>query len=100
MSEDRKWEVSLSNKVKKQKKRLSQKAQDLLFSLQIALKKDGPIQKEWPNFSALDKKRLIYHCHMNKKGRPTYVAIWQVLNKKIKLIEISYVGTREGVPYR
>jgi hypothetical protein len=58
---------------------------------------NGPIRGEWPNFSALSDNS--YHCHL-KKGRPTYVAIWEVKNKEIKLIEVTYAGTHEKAPYR
>jgi hypothetical protein len=34
-----------------------------------------------------------------KKGHPTYVAIWEVANKEIKLIEVIYAGTHEKAPY-
>jgi hypothetical protein len=37
-------------------------------------------------------------CHL-KKGQPTYVAIWQVVDKQIHLVEVSYVGTHEKAPY-
>jgi hypothetical protein len=49
-----------------------------------------------PNFSALSDNR--YHCHL-KKGRPTFVAIWEVMDKEIKLIEVIYAGTHEKAPY-
>jgi hypothetical protein len=34
-----------------------------------------------------------------KKGHPTYVAIWEVKNKEIRLIEVIYAGTHEKAPY-
>lgn len=39
-----------------------------------------------------------HHCHL-KKGHPTYVVIWQVTDKTIKLVEVTYVGTHEKAPY-
>lgn len=56
----------------------------------------GPIRGDWPNFSALADNR--YHCHL-KKGHPTYVAIWEVMDKEIKLIEVIYAGTHEKASY-
>lgn len=56
----------------------------------------GPTIGNWPNFSKLSK--VEFHCHL-KKGKPTYVACWEVVNKKIKLIEVCYVGTHEKAPY-
>jgi len=82
---------------------LHKRVRDLPVNVQnilIALKKDmeanGPIRGNWPNFSALSSNR--YHCHL-KKGHPTYVAIWEVIDKKIKLIEVIYAGTHEKAPY-
>ena len=34
-----------------------------------------------------------------KKGHPTYVAIWEVTDKEIRLIEVIYAGTHEKAPY-
>ncbi len=64
---------------------------------------DGPIRRSWPNFSALSKKKKkippgAYHCHL-KKGRPTYVVFWRIQNKKVKIVEVFYVGSHEDVPY-
>ncbi len=82
---------------------LHKRVRDLPVNVQnilIALKKDmeanGPIRGNWPNFSALSGDR--YHCHL-KKGHPTYVAVWEVIDKKIKLIEVIYAGTHEKAPY-
>ena len=43
-------------------------------------------------------KHEIYHCHLNA-GQPRFVAVWEVLDKKIKLLEVQYVGTHENSPY-
>jgi hypothetical protein len=72
----------------------------MVTTLEVSLRKEGPIQRDWPNFSSLDKKKIRYHCHLNKKGHPTYVAVWDVTDHNIQLIEINYVGTREGAPYK
>jgi mRNA-degrading endonuclease HigB of HigAB toxin-antitoxin module len=48
--------------------------------------------------------RIVYaladfqDCHL-KKGQPTYVAVWQVIDKEIRIVEIKYVGTHEKAPY-
>jgi hypothetical protein len=54
------------------------------------------VRGDWPNYSKLAGGR--HHCHL-KKGKPTYVAVWEVLDKDIKLIEVQYVGTHEKAPY-
>lgn len=70
--------------------------QNILIALKKEMEVNGPIRGNWPNFSALSGDR--YHCHL-KKGHPTYVAIWEVIDKKIKLIEVIYAGTHEKAPY-
>ncbi|HPO10928.1 MAG TPA: cytotoxic translational repressor of toxin-antitoxin stability system, partial [bacterium] len=30
---------------------------------------------------------------------PTYVAVWEVRNKNVRLVEVIYVGTHEAAPY-
>jgi len=40
----------------------------------------------------------LHHCHL-KKGRPTYIAVWEINDKEIKLVEVTYVGTHEKAPY-
>jgi hypothetical protein len=40
----------------------------------------------------------MHHCHL-RRGNPTYVAVWEVTNKQIKLVEVRYVGTHENAPY-
>jgi len=54
----------------------------------------GPVRGDWPNYSRLDGSR--HHCHL-KKGRPTYVAVWRVVDAGT--VEIDYAGTHEKAPY-
>lgn len=67
----------------------------LLFDDLISdIKKDGPIRKEWKNFSDLGKNK--YHCHLNY----SYVACWYYDKKKdAYLVEVTYAGSRENAPY-
>ena len=58
----------------------------------------GPVQDKWPNYGTIRGKRDCYHCHL-KKGDPTYVAVWRVTESEIKIVEIKYAGTHEGVDY-
>ena len=72
---------------------------DALLALWTELRLEGPVQPEWPHYGKLKgRKAEEYHCHLNK-GRPTYVAVWKVLDKQIRLMEINYVGTHENAPY-
>jgi hypothetical protein len=56
----------------------------------------GPVRGNWPNYARLGKDK--YHCHL-KKGKPTYVAVWDVVDRESRLVEVSYVGTHEKAPY-
>jgi hypothetical protein len=67
-----------------------------LVALILDIENNGPIRGNWPNFSALGKG--LYHCHI-KKGKSTYVAVWEVKDKEIKLVEVIYAGTHEKAPY-
>ena len=64
--------------------------------LMLDLKKNGPHLPTWPNYGPLGLDR--FHCHL-RKGKPTYVACWKILDKQLKQIEPYYVGTHEGAPY-
>jgi len=90
------WTVTEKQTLNKQIRKLPERVQNLLIALKKDMEINGPIRGDWPNFSALSFDR--YHCHL-KKGRPTYVAIWEVKNKEIKLIEVTYAGTHEKAPY-
>jgi mRNA-degrading endonuclease RelE of RelBE toxin-antitoxin system len=96
------WDVRISQLALKQKKRLPEKIKMVFLRLIGDLETKGPIQKTWAHFSSLGKDKRIppnsYHCHI-KSGHPTYVVCWQVVDKKIQIMEIFYVGTHENAPY-
>lgn len=100
--EQPKWDVKFSTSAEKQKKQLPRKVSEVLARLVKDLEIGGYVQKSWPHFSSLGKGKRIptnsYHCHI-KRGRPTYVACWQMIDKKIQIMEIFYVGTHENAPY-
>ena len=101
--EEETWTVTLVGRAKKSDKVLSDTAQDSLVLLMKEMRLTGPIRPDWPKYGKLEKrKKLIpenaHHCHL-KRGRPTYVACWQVVDKKQKLIEVYYAGTHENAPY-
>lgn len=91
------WEVLFSKKAVKQIEGLPKEAQRAVRFLAEDLR-TGPIAPQWPNFSKLRRGKNCYHCHL-RRGRPTYVAVWRVRDKKAKLIEVLYVGTHEGIDY-
>jgi hypothetical protein len=90
------WTVTEKTGLHKHVRNLPENVQNLLIALKKDMEASGPIRGDWPNFSALSGRR--YHCHL-KKGHPTYVAIWEVADKGIKLIEVTYAGTHEKAPY-
>lgn len=72
------------------------------MALLADIKHNGPQAHSWPNYSKLGKAPGIpndaFHCHI-KRGRPTYVACWSIINEKKREIELFYVGTHEKAPY-
>jgi mRNA-degrading endonuclease RelE of RelBE toxin-antitoxin system len=95
------WDVKIPERVKKQIQELPDAIHDILYALLIEIRKSGPDRRNWPNYGKLKGKgkKDFRHCHI-KKGNPTYVAVWQVLDKRIKLVEVRYVGTHEGADYK
>ena len=90
------WTVKLSRTAEKQKMKLSKPVRQILFALMHDIENGGPIRGDWPNYSKLADGQ--HHCHL-KKGNPTYVAVWEVRDKEIKLVEVVYAGTHEKAPY-
>jgi len=88
--------VTATKKAKKQIARLPESVMKNLVALIRDIEADGPVRGDWPNYSPLGQDR--HHCHI-KKGRPTYVAVWEVTDKEVKLVEIIYAGTHEKAPY-
>ncbi|MEI8365514.1 MAG: hypothetical protein WCF65_03760 [Parachlamydiaceae bacterium] len=105
VSEVRTWSVYLSTAAKKQVKVLLKEHPQVYAQFAVLAKEIeilGPYRTNWLHFSALGKRKGIpqdsYHCHV-KGGKPTYVACWYIEDKKVKIVEIYYVGTHEKAPY-
>lgn len=92
-----KWSVIFSKKSSKLVRALPDKVLKLLNVLTWEIEHHGPVRGNWPNYSKLEPGR--HHCHLNKKGRPTYVAVWEEEKLEIRLVEVKYVGSRENAPY-
>ena len=90
------WTVRLSRKAEKQSVKLSKPVRQILFALMHEIEGKGPVRGDWPNYSKLADGR--HHCHL-KKGNPTCVAVWEVRDKEIKLVEVVYAVTHEKAPY-
>lgn len=92
------WTVRFTSKVKKAAGKMPPAIRKALFALAVELRDKGPVQPGKPHFGKLKGQGEICHCHL-KAGRPTYVAIWEVRDKTIRLIEVTYVGTHENAPH-
>jgi mRNA-degrading endonuclease RelE of RelBE toxin-antitoxin system len=90
------WEIDISKRVSKQIAKLPVSVLKNLKALIKEIEVSGPVRGNWSNYSRLGGNR--HHCHI-KKGKPTYVAVWAVENKKVKLVEVIYAGTHEKAPY-
>lgn len=90
------WTVKLSRNAEKQKANLSKAVRQILYALIGDIEAGGPVRGDWPNYGKLADGK--HHCHL-KKGNPTYVAVWEIQDKKIRLVEVKYVGTHEKAPY-
>lgn len=87
------WTVTIHKKIKKKIGRLPKNVQEALESFIVDLQDGGPVRGDWPNYSKLADG--IHHCHLNY----SYVVVWAEQNKQLKLIEVTYVGSRENAPY-
>ena len=90
------WQVEIDRKVDRVLFRLPFRVRKTLFAPIAEIELKGPVRGNWPNFGKLKDTRC--HCHL-KKGKPTYVAVWEVINKDIKLVEEIYAGNHEKAPY-
>ena len=90
------WTVTYSRQAEKQRNILPKRVKAILDALILEITAGGPVRGTWKNYSILSNGN--HHCHL-KKGNPTYVAVWQVTDKTIKLVEVKYVGTHERAPY-
>jgi mRNA-degrading endonuclease RelE of RelBE toxin-antitoxin system len=87
------WTVNIKKKVIKGLKKLPKKVQEDLLALVADLEDTGPVRGDWPNYSKLADGS--HHCHLSY----SYVAVWFQEDKQLKIIEVTYVGSREDAPY-
>lgn len=90
------WTVQISRRLSRRLGRLPESVRKSLMVLIREIEVAGPVRGNWPNYSRLGGNR--HHCHL-KKGRPTYVAVWAVEDREIRLVEVIYAGTHEKAPY-
>ena len=92
------WTVEFTARAAKQAGKLPLRILNRLDALRRNIQAEGPVQPTMPHFGKLKNRTgNFYHCHLNK-GRPTYVAVWQVRKNFTVLVEIIYVGTHENAP--
>ncbi len=90
------WTVAYSRKAAKLREKVPERVKSMIDALIIDIRATGPVRGDWPNYSKLSDG--LHHCHL-KKGQPTYVAVWQIIENKVHIVEIIYVGTHEKAPY-
>lgn len=90
------WTVIIPHKVRKKLDTFSKTVRRAYLQLLREIAMEGPVRGNWPNYGKLSDTR--HHCHI-KKGRPTYVAVWEVQARQAKIVEVLYVGTHENAPY-
>lgn len=96
------WQVKISPKVEKiiqNRRKTPIEVEGAVLILVANLEKLGPAVN-WPNYGKLKNQGKGIdrrHCHL-RKGRPTWVACWEV-ETNYKKIEVYYVGTHEKAPY-
>ncbi|EPR35639.1 hypothetical protein dsat_1980 [Alkalidesulfovibrio alkalitolerans DSM 16529] len=90
------WTVEITPKAHKGLRKLPEQVRRALVLLMADIEEGGPVRGDWPNYSKLAPGR--HHCHL-KKGKPTYVAVWEESDRGIRLVEVTYAGTHEKAPY-
>lgn len=73
--------------------KLPKNVQRDLEALIADLRAAGPVRGDWPNYSKLGGNR--HHCHLSY----SYVVVWEVMENELRIIEVTYVGSRENAPY-
>jgi mRNA-degrading endonuclease RelE of RelBE toxin-antitoxin system len=94
------WDVQIHKKAAKQVKKLPKAVQAATLLLLRDLELNGSKPSDgWKHYGKLKgMKSDLRHCHLSR-GKPTYVCCWEVIDKKIRLLEVYYVGTHENAPY-
>ena len=90
------WKVTIKKSVAKQLAKLPSSVRKSLALLMREMEICVPVRGNWPNYRKLTED--IHHCHL-KKGKTTYVALWTMMDREVRLIEVTYVGTHEKAPY-
>jgi len=92
------WTVILTKATSKHIRKLPEDIRTRLHFLVQEIRQLGPIRTNRPNYSKIRGAENCHHCHL-KKGSPTYIAVWKVVNKTNKTVEVKYAGTHEKADY-
>jgi mRNA-degrading endonuclease RelE of RelBE toxin-antitoxin system len=92
------WKVGFSSKAEKQAGKLPPEMRARLYALKLEIEQKGPEQTSWRNYGLIVGAKDVHHCHLNS-GRPRYVAIWKVLDREVRIIEIQYAGPHGSANY-
>jgi hypothetical protein len=95
---ERSWQVNFGGKAQKQVFKLPADIRDIVFYLKYRLEQGGPEQLDWRNYGMIVGARDVHHCHLNN-NRPRYVAVWKVVSREKRIIEIRYIGPHGSVDY-
>lgn len=87
------WSVKLTKKTAKGLAKLPKNIRQELTSLIADIQALGPVRGDWPNYSKLSDGS--HHCHLAY----AYVAVWEVIDNEIRIVEVTYVGSRKDAPY-
>jgi hypothetical protein len=87
------WSVKLKKKLTRQVLKLPERVRESLEVLIADIRFSGPVRGDWPNYSKLSNGS--HHCHLSYG----YVAVWNVSDNEVRLVEVIYVGSRENAPY-
>ena len=92
------WTVVLTKSTIKHIRKLPEDIRLRLHFLVQEIRQLGPVRTNRLNYGKIRGTEDCHHCHM-KKGSPTYVAVWKVVDKKNKIVEVIYAGTHEKANY-
>jgi mRNA-degrading endonuclease RelE of RelBE toxin-antitoxin system len=92
------WKVGFSPKAEKQVGKLPAEMRARLYALKLDIERTGPEQTSWRNYGLIVGAKDVHHAHLNS-GRPRYVAVWKVIDREVRIIEIKYAGPHGNVNY-
>ena len=87
------WKVVFKKRVHKKALELPENIKVIFNELIVDLQILGPYRADCPNYSKLSENR--FHCHLTY----SYVVVWTIAELEVKIVEITYVGSRENAPY-